>query len=77
MIWKSKAKTYNLPVSNIISRNRFDALRRYLHYNDNVIIDKNIKIYKIQPFFDQINCVPQENFQQVELYFSLDEAKEP
>lgn len=77
MYWETKADTFNSLVSNSISRDRFEAIHRYLHFNDNNSIIPNNKTYKIQPLLDQINKVSQDLAQPLGKSYSLDEAMEP
>lgn len=77
LYWETKADTYNSLVSNSMSRNRFELIHRYLHFNDNTKIDPTNKVYKVQPLIDQVNRVSQMCFQPLGSSFSLDEAMEP
>lgn len=55
-----------------MSRNRFREIKKYLHLNDNAKIDKSMKMYKLQKYFDQLN----KNFQKFGIFsakLSLDE----
>nr|CAI5829211.1 unnamed protein product [Callosobruchus analis] len=47
-------------VTNALSRNKFESIRRFFHLNDNSVIDKSDKIYKIRPLIDHLNKVSQE-----------------
>lgn len=42
-------------VEQAMSRNRFDKIKSYLHFNDNSRIDKTDKGFKIRPFIDKAN----------------------
>lgn len=77
MYWERKSDTYNHLVSNSISRDRFELIHRYLHFNDNNKIDPNNKLYKIQPLIDRINEISQALAIPLGENFSLDEAMEP
>lgn len=75
--WETRADCYNPLVSNSISRNRFEMIHRFLHFNDNAQIDPQNKVFKIQPLLDRINTMSQSLFQPMGHSFSLDEAMEP
>ena len=62
MYWETRPDANNFLVSQSMSRNRFEKIHQYLHFNDNKNIDHNHRVYKIR------------NFRQT--YF-LDEAMEP
>ena len=64
------------PISNVMSRNRFESLKRFLHFNnnDNALPpndEKRGRLFKIRPIFEKLrqNCVTQTP----EEYNSLDE----
>ncbi|CAH2098249.1 unnamed protein product [Euphydryas editha] len=42
-------------VEKAMSRNRFDKIKSYLHFNDNSRIDKTDKAFKIRPFINKAN----------------------
>lgn len=75
--WETRADSYNCLVSNSISRNRFEMIHRFLHFNDNSKMDKDNKVYKVQTLIDRVNKVSQDLFQPKGKNFSLDEAMEP
>lgn len=77
MYWETKADTHNFLVSNSMSRNRFEQIHRFLHFNDNSTIDKNDKIFKIRPLIRHLNDMFQKLIQPLGNSFSLDEAMEP
>lgn len=77
MYWETKSDTFNSLVSNSISRDRFETIHRFLHFNDNTKIDASNKLYKIQPLLDRINEVSQALALPLGENFSLDEAMEP
>nr|XP_023011723.1 piggyBac transposable element-derived protein 2-like [Leptinotarsa decemlineata] len=77
LYWETQPDTFNHLVSNSMSRNRFELIHRYLHFNDNNKIDQKNKIYKIQPLVDHVNRVSQNIFQPLGSNFSVDEAMEP
>lgn len=50
--WAKDSITY-LPVfGKYLSRDRYQLLLRYLHFNDN--IDGNVSMFKIRPVFDNL-----------------------
>ena len=64
------------PISNVMSRNRFESLKRFLHFNDNDNAlppndEKRDRLFKIRPIFEKLrqNCITQTP----EEYNSLDE----
>ncbi|GLV61238.1 hypothetical protein CBL_21067, partial [Carabus blaptoides fortunei] len=77
MYWETKADTYNTLVSNSMSRDRFELIHRFLHFNDNNAIDEANKTYKVQPLIDRVNMVSQSLAIPLGSSFSLDEAMEP
>ena len=59
-----------------MSRNRFDSLKRFLHFNDNDNTlppndEKRGRLFKIRPIFEKLrqNCITQTP----EEYYSVDE----
>ena len=60
-----------------MSRNRFEQIHRFLHFNDNSAIDKNDKIFKIRPLIRHLNDMFQKLIQPLGNSFSIDEAMEP
>ncbi|KAK9747174.1 Transposase IS4 [Popillia japonica] len=46
MYWETRADTYNSLVASTMPRNRFEAIHRYLHLNDNSSLDPNDRVYK-------------------------------
>ncbi|KAB0805150.1 hypothetical protein PPYR_02120, partial [Photinus pyralis] len=42
-------------VSSAISRNRFQEIKRYLHFADNSGIERNDKMYKVRPIMNILN----------------------
>lgn len=60
-------------VSNSMSRNRYYDIKKYLHFSDNLKLDKTDKMFKVRPLMDMLN----KNFQQWGVFhknLSLDEA---
>ena len=60
MRWANK--TRYAPIADVMGRNRYKTLRRYLHANDNSLLEdetnKKNKLFKIQPVIDHVkfNC---------------------
>lgn len=49
------------PIQHTMTRNRFDEIRRYLHFNDNDAVppktsEKHDKLFKIRPIIDHFNA---------------------
>ncbi|KAJ8956555.1 hypothetical protein NQ318_019279 [Aromia moschata] len=60
-------------VSTAMSRNRFQEIKKYLHFADNSKLDKSDKLYKMRPMVTMLN----KNFQQWGIFhphLSIDEA---
>lgn len=60
-------------ISNSMSRNRFEEIKKYLHLADNAGLDKDDKLYKVRSFMNLLN----KKFQQWGLFhehLSIDEA---
>ena len=60
MYWANE--TRYAAIADVMSRNKYKSLRRFLHFNDNSLLDdeentKN-KLFKIQPIIDHVknNC---------------------
>ena len=52
MYW-STDKQISTPIfSELMSQDRFKRLLRFLHFNDNSQVDKEYKMYSIQPVYD-------------------------
>ena len=60
-----------------MSRNRFEKIYQYLHFNDNMSIDYNDRVYKIRLIIDYLNACFGQFFQPFGQKYSLDEAMEP
>jgi hypothetical protein len=73
MYW---AKESRFPlIADVMSRNRFETIRRYLHFNDNANAKSrddpaHDKLYKIRPLIDglrlNLNCIPPEEHQSID-----------
>ena len=57
MYWANE--TRYAPIADVMGRNRYKTLRRYLHVNDNSLLEdetnKKNKLFKIQPVIDHVN----------------------
>ncbi|KAI4455769.1 transposase is4 [Holotrichia oblita] len=60
-----------------MSRNRFEAIHRYIHLNDNSSVDPNDRVYKIRPLIQHLNNIFQKYGEPLAKWFSLDAAIEP
>ena len=60
-----------------MSRNKFEKIHQYLHFNDDMSIDYNDRVYKIRPIIDHLNACFGQFFQPFGQKYSLDEAMEP
>ena len=55
MYW-SVEEDFRVPlVANAMSRNRFDEILRFLHFNDNPNLVKTDKMTKLRPLIDRLN----------------------
>ena len=56
MYWANE--TRYAPIADVMGRNRYKAIRRYLHINDNSLLEdktnKKNKLFKIQPVIDHV-----------------------
>nr|CAI5857884.1 unnamed protein product [Callosobruchus analis] len=59
--WETRMDTNKPLVTNALSRNKFESIHRFFHLNDNSVIDKSDKIYKIRPLIDRLNKVSQKS----------------
>ena len=57
-----------------MSRNRFEKIHQYLHFNDNMKIDPIDRVYKAKPLFDHLNTCFRQLIQPLCKSYSLDEA---
>ena len=53
--WEHNEDTHNTTVSSLLSRNRFDEMMQYLHFADNLILDKEDKFVKVRPLINKLN----------------------
>ena len=55
MYWETKPDANCFLVSDSMSRNRFETIHQYLHFNDNMNIDPKDKVFKVRPILDHFN----------------------
>ena len=77
MYWETKPDANCFLVSKSMSRNRFEKIHQYLHFNDNMNIDPKDKIFKVRPILDHFNKKFGAFFMPLCNTYSLDEAIEP
>ncbi|KAL7635346.1 UNVERIFIED_CONTAM: hypothetical protein RMT77_014413 [Armadillidium vulgare] len=77
MYWERRPDSNNNLVNNSISRNKFEKIHQFLHFNDNMTIDPNDKVYKIRPLIDHLNNKFFNFVEPLGSKFSLGEAMEP
>ena len=77
MYWGTRPDANNFIVSQFMSRNRFEKIHQYLHFNDNMSIDHNDRVDKMRPIIDHLNACFGQFFQPFRPTYSLDEAMEP
>ncbi|XP_039281477.1 piggyBac transposable element-derived protein 3-like isoform X1 [Nilaparvata lugens] len=76
MYWETAEDTHHEAVSSAMSRNRFEDLLRYIHFCENVKIDKDDKFAKVRP----VMCMLNERWLQYfpgDVYLSIDESMVP
>lgn len=67
LYWDSQDDTRNILVVNSMRRNRFEQILRFLHCQDNTLLDQNNKMWKLQPLISKIkgnllkHFVPEQN----------------
>lgn len=75
LYWSNESDVPKI-LSESMRLNRFEAILRHLHLNDNSQIDNDNKLYKLQPLIDKLN----ENFKKyggLDEYVSIDESMIP
>lgn len=77
MFWESQPDTFNVLVANAMSRNKFEKILRYLHFNDNSDINRSDKLFKLRPLIDHCNKKFVEYARPFTNSYSVDEAMEP
>ena len=76
MYWQMRDDSYNRLVSNLMTKNEFEATKQYLHLADNDNLDKTDKFAKVRPLFDAINKQCKENYKPTQ-HVSVDESMVP
>ena len=71
MYWAND--TRYAPIADVMGRNRYKTLRRYLHVNDNSLLDdeaRKNKLFKVQPVIDHVRdnrrAIEPENKQSID-----------
>ena len=77
MYWETKPDANCFLVSKSMSRNKFEKIHQYLHFNDNMNIDPKDKVFKVRPILDHFNKTFGAFFMPLCNTYSLDEAMEP
>jgi hypothetical protein len=57
MYWSHDVDLKNDFVSNAMTRNRFEQIKKYLHFADNTNLEQGNKMAKVQPLYDHVNRV--------------------
>ncbi|KAI1718995.1 transposase IS4 domain-containing protein [Ditylenchus destructor] len=56
MMWEQGSETHVPMVSEAMRRNRFEEIKRYLHFNENANLDITDKFSKVRPLLDHVNA---------------------
>ena len=75
MYWEQTPDVFNCTVSDILTRNRFEEILRYLHLADNAKLIQGDKLAKVRPFYIMMNQRFLNAFQFDQL--CVDESKIP
>lgn len=73
MFWSADEDVGVQCVVSSMSRNKFQQIKRYIHFADNTTLDKSDKMYKLRPLMNLLN----KNFRQWGIFhqnLSIDEA---
>ena len=62
MYWSHTSDTFNEAISNAMRRDRFDAIKRSLHFNATSDLDKSDKFAKLRPLFSHLQKKFMDNF---------------
>ncbi|CAI9727856.1 Hypothetical predicted protein [Octopus vulgaris] len=76
LYWETRSDSNNHLVSHAVSRNTFEKIHQYLHF-DNSKLDPCDKVYKVRPLLDHPNGKFCQFVEPMGNNFSLDEAMEP
>ena len=66
MYWEQSPDTGIPLLYNAMTRQKFKTINRYLHLNENAMIDASDKMYELRPFLDALNT----NFQKFGIFHS-------
>ena len=66
MYWEQSPDAGIPLVYNAMTRQKFKTIKRYLHLNDNAMIDASDKMYELRPFLYALNT----NFQKFGIFHS-------
>ena len=66
MYWEQSPDAGISLVYNAMTRQKFKTIKRYLHLNDNAMIEASDKMYELRPFLDALNT----NFQKFGIFHS-------
>ena len=77
MYWETRPDANNFLVSQSMSRNRFEKIHQFLHFNDNMKMDGSDRVFKMRPLLNHLNSCFFRFFQPLTKTYSLDEAMEP
>ena len=53
--WETKPDANCFLVGKSMSRNKFEKIHQYLHFNDNMNTDPKDKVFKVRPILDHFN----------------------
>ena len=54
LYWSHDPEVHNKAISNAMRRNRFDTIKKCLHFNDTDNLDKNDKYCKLRPLISHL-----------------------
>ncbi len=73
MYWSTDADIHSPLVAKAMSRDMFDEILRYLHFNGNQNLNTNDKLTKIWPLMNHLNDKCMQAYP-MDQYLDLDEA---
>ena len=76
MYWERQEDTHNTLAAFLLSKNKFEDCKKYLHLCDNNALDPSDKFAKVWPLFDAINKTCLINYQPSQ-HVSIDESMVP
>ena len=74
--WKKDTLFNNSIVSSLISRRKFEIIKRFFHVNDNSLVNPNDKLYKIRPFLSK-SCYLYKKYYSPHRILCVDEKMVP